>query len=717
MKLKEGHYNGYVKNNKPDGLGKMEYANGALYYGKWKEGKYNGQGVLIQGTDTIVGDWENGKVSGGVLYRTNSFFYEGSMVDNLPTGIGNLTVEDHSYYTGNWVDGKRAGIGELYYINGDSYIGEWDNDQFDGVGKYVYNSSHASYDGEWKEGLQDGQGYYRSPAFAYRGEWEKGWMDGEGTLAFKNGDKYEGTFHENVIDGIGKYTFKNGNFYEGEFVNGQMSGLGVFHFKNGTTFEGEFLNGKIYGDGTLNLVEEDKIVSITGFWVPDGKFPSEASILFPSGDLYEGPLQNGYPTDQGIWISAEERQKNIDKIEDSSLHKANEFYKRNRETINWILAGTSAAVTAIEIGCTSSVAGVPIAVIAHGVNIVINVVDAGMAVGSAAMETYEAEALGEDSSEQWQNLGSEIALNGAFILVPKAVKPLKKLGKPLKNVTRSAVASLSLKSAGKFIAKKSVISFVKSKIYGKVTKLSAKISPKGVKSIEKTSIRAKVTVASNRLLTRLKHQTVMSNVLLKKLSKNPELKNALNLTTHGDASVLRENMLLLMGKSGRNWLAKNIKIARRAGKKLQVEAHHIITSTPTDEIGEKAKNIFEKYFGSIDHPSNGFFAGRGRGSQYVGLAKGSNHARHSKEYNRKVQEAIVLIEKKYGEKYANHPEIMQKLILEELDNFKRQLYKGELAILKNGHEVHTIFSVFRSPEGAASKAAYSLLNVQLIPNY
>lgn len=718
VQLKNGHYNGYVKDNKPDGIGKMEYADGSVYSGKWKNGVYTGMGAYINGTDTIVGIWENCKINGDVIYRTDQFFYEGTMIDNTPTGIGNLTVEDNSFYTGNWVDGKRAGIGDIYFANGDSYSGEWDDNQFSGTGKYVYEKKRASYEGEWLDGLQNGQGYYRSPEFAYRGEWEKGWMDGDGTLVFKNGDKYEGSVHENLIDGIGTYTFKNGNFYEGEFVEGQMSGLGVFHFKNGTTFEGEFLNGKIYGDGTLNLVENGKAVSITGFWTPDGKFPASASILFPSGDLYEGPLANGYPTDDGTWTSAEERTKNIDKVEKSTLHKANEFYKRNRETINWCLMGVSTVVTAIEVASASTVVLVPVAGIAQGVNMAINVVDAVMAIGSAAIDAGEAYALGEDTSESLKNLGTEVAINAAFIVVPKAVKALKPLGKGLKNVTRSTVAALGIKSAGKFIAKKTAIKFIKGKIYGKVIKLSASTAKDGSRKVERAVTRkVKATVSVGRMLTRSRHQTVMSNSLLSKLKKNPKLKEQLNLSSTGDASVLKNNMLIIMGKEGRNWMAKNIKIARKAGKKLQVEAHHILTSTPNTENGKKAKKIFEKYFGSIDHPANGFFAGRGHGGEYVGLAKGSSHAKHSNEYNDLIQSAIINIEEKFGAKYKNNPEMMQKLILEQLDQFKKDIYKGKLKITGSSHEKHTVLSIFKQNRGAVSKAAQSLLNPQLNPAY
>lgn len=715
VQLNNGHYNGYVKNNKPDGIGRMEYADGSSYSGKWKDGVYTGAGVYINGSDTIVGDWDNGKLTGNIIYRTDKFFYEGSMVDNYPTGIGNLTVEDNSFYTGNWVDGKRAGIGDIYYINGDCYSGEWDNNQFSGNGKYIYDRQKAAYEGEWLNGLQNGKGYYHGPEFAYSGEWEKGWMDGEGTLVFKNGDKYEGTIHENLIDGIGTYTFKNGNFYEGEFVKGQMSGLGIFHFKDGTTFEGEFLNGKIYGDGTLNLVEKGKVVSITGFWTPNRKFPATASILFPSGDLYEGPIVNGFPTNSGTWISAEERIKNIDKVENSTLHKANEFYKRNRETINLYLIGVSAVVTAIEVASAATGVGAPIAGIAQNVNMGINLVDAGLAIGSAAIDAEEAHALGEDNSEQLKNLGSEIALNAAFIAVPKVAKLLKPLGKPLKKVARSAIAELSLKSAGKFIAKKTAIKFIKGKVYGKAIKISVVKIKGGVRKIERSLVRNKYTnkpiIAVGRILTMEKHQTVSYNRYLDAIKRNPNFKKQMVLSAEGNSKNLGNNMRFL---GTDKWGKKNERIRRYLNlPKRQVEPHHIIPSNPQTENGRKARKIWTEYFGSVDHPCNGIWLGRNNKKLgYWGLAKGTNHGPNSIEYEEKIAEVLLNTYKKYQKKYANKPKMMQRVLAETVDNLKNDLYKGRLAIGKGSHEVHTAMSIFKQNRGLVTQAAKSLSKSQ-----
>lgn len=710
-KLPQGHYHGYAKDGKPDGLGKMDYANGMSYQGKWRMGVWEGEGLYISDTDSVYGMWKGGKVCGDVIYRTPELFFEGTFIDNIPIGIGNLAQADGSYYSGFWLDGKREGNGDMIFSNGDSYTGEWSNNEFDGFGVYEYAAAKAVYYGEWSGGLQNGNGFYKCPQFTYNGQWDKGWMDGDGVLTFSNGDRYEGTVHENIIDGIGSYNFANGNWYEGEFVNGKMNGLGVFQFKEGDRFEGEFYDGRIYGDGTMYLVGDKGTVSITGFWPKDGSFPKEASILFENGDLYEGPLNDGAPTQEGTWISGEERQQRLDKVNSSALHKANEFYKKHRETINWCLTGVSAVVTAVEVASASTVIGAPIAILAHGVNAAVNVVDASMAIASAGIDVVENNQLGADNTEAIQNLTTEVSMNAAFILVPKvakvAIKPLKA---GVKYVIRSPIAEQILKGSKSFI-KKSSLRFVKGKINGKVISLS--IAEKGRK-IEKSLIQCKVTqkpmIALGRLLTQIKNQTVSYSSFFKQLKTNPKLKEQLVLSVEGSSKNLGDNMRLL---GTDKWIKKSERIRRYLGMpKRQVEPHHVIPSNPVTENGRKAREIWVKYFNSVDHPCNGIWLGRdNKKLGYKALAKGSNHSPNSVEYEQKVSAALLNTYKKYQKQYANNPEMMQQVLAETVDNLKKQLYKGELPIGSNSHTVHTVWSIFKNKNnpGIISNAAQNIM--------
>ena len=539
-------------------------------------------------------------------------------------------------------------------------------------------------------------------------------MDGDGHLYFKNGDKYEGTLHNNLLDGIGCYIYANGNRYEGEFVNGKINGLGVFQFKNGDRYEGEFVNGKIYGDGTMYLVNKKETVAITGFWPADGSFPKVASILFANGDLYEGPLHNGVPTKEGTWVSGKERQAKLSKVEKSFAHQANELYKKHRETINWCLTGASAVVTAVEVATASTVVGAPVAAMAQGVNMAINAADAGMAIASASIDVAENDYLGESNDEAVEKLGKELALNAAFILVPKVTKvALKPLKTGLKNIKRSSAAIQLLKKPGALLLKKSSLKFVRGKVMGKVFRLEVS-SKKGNRCIEEKLVTGKVTknpmIALGRLLTRLKDQTVSYSSYLKQLKANPALKDKLKMSAQGSSSNLKYNMNLC---GTAKWYSKNVRYKRWLKlKTIHIEAHHVIPSKPTTEIGRNARKIWVKYFGSVDHPCNGIWLGRRRGA-YLGLAKGSNHGTNSKnnaKYEQKVATALMNTYNKYKKQYEKNPDKMRQVLAETADNIKRQLYEGKIAILGNAHEVHTAWSIFKDKAASdvISNAARSI---------
>lgn len=706
VQLPTGRYLGYAKNKKPDGLGQMNYSNGSTYKGQWKNGQWHGEGLYINQNDSIFAIWNKGKANGDAIYRTKDVFFEGTFIDNTPVGIGNLTTSDGTFYSGNWVDGKRDGMGDMLFANGDRFLGEWANNMFDGYGEYRYLDCKAVYKGDWKKGLQDGNGIYNCSEFTYDGQWEKGWMDGDGTLIFKNKDKYEGTIHENIIDGIGTYHYANGNIYEGEFVKGKITGLGLFRFKNGNRFEGEFYNGKIYGEGTMYLVNNKDTTCITGFWPIDGSFPKEASILFSNGDLYEGPIENGVPTSAGTWISSKERQAKINKVENSTIHKANELYKKHRETLNRCLLGASAMVTAIGVAAGPT----PVALIAYGVNVCINVADARLAIASAAIDVAENAKLGEDNDEAIKQLETEVAMNAAFALIPKVISSaVKPLSKTVKNITRSTIASLA--TSGKFIAKKTAIKIIKGKVMGKIFRISVS-TQSGIRKIEKELYRSKYTrntmIAAGRLLTTAKKQTVKYSSYLNKIKKNPAIKEQLKMSAEGSSKNLGNNMRLCGIDT---WVKQNERIRRYLGlPKRQVEPHHVIPSNPTTEIGRQARKIWTKYFDSVDHPCNGIWLGRSNKNYgYKALAKGVNHSPNSNQYEERVSNSLINTYKKYQKQYAKNPEMMQKVLAETVDNLKEQLYKGNIAIGTGSHQIHTWLSIFKESQAVVAQEANQII--------
>ena len=488
----EGFYEGYVLNGKPDGIGSMLYNDSSRYEGSWSNGEWSGNGTYYTKTDTLAGEFEDGKLNGIGIYKTQDFSYDGDWLDNKPDGIGYAVASDSSFYSGNWSEGKRNGYGDMMFSNGDSYFGSWTDNQFDGIGTYTYAQNGDSYYGEWKNGLQNGLGTYKANDFEYTGNWEEGWINGEGRITYANKDFYEGRFVENERYGVGYYQFNNGNSYEGEFVDGKFNGLGIFRFADGNVYEGEFQDGKIKGDGTLYYIEGNDTIAITARWDGSNQFPKQASVLFGNGDLYEGELINGFPTENGVWTTAKERENGESTIA-YSLNRANEFYKKHKDTWNKVVKYTSIALTVVEVaapvvgtvliatGVGAPIGGTLIAAgkVAGVANIAINTADAAIASTSSGIDAYNAIQNGDNPSVALKNLGTEVAMNAAFIAAPKALKKL-----PIRKA--KVLLSASAKSV-RNVANSSLVTLSRKKTFGRMIKITKETSGTLQKSVSKST--------------------------------------------------------------------------------------------------------------------------------------------------------------------------------------------------------------------------------------
>ncbi len=472
--LNNGHYNGYVKNNKPDGIGKMEYADGSIYSGKWKEGKWDGEGIYqINDTIYIASVWINGILDGQTRINVPEFSYVGEYLEGYPHGLCHIDIPNTYTYFGYMGDGVRSGYGELTLRSGDSYKGDWKDNLFEGDGVYVYSQANAKYEGQWYQGLQDGIGYYQCPEFAYRGEWEDGWINGKGKMVFSNKDQYLGNFVENKFYGEGVYLFANGNKYDGEFINGKFNGLGSFFFANGDSYIGEFKDGEILGDGSLTIYENGNPITITANWPGNNRFPSKASILFSNGDVYEGELLNGLPTKNGKWTTEEAIENN-----ESWADKANDFYKNHKNefekivtTVTYVTIGVAVAATvtaaAVSVAATGG-ASTPVALVATSKVLataatVLQYTNTTLYVGSVAASTASAAQdyrNAEDETEKSEiikNTASDLTLDVAFAIAPKVAKS-----------STARAAKVALSRGVKTIGKKTVVTISQNKTFGKI---------------------------------------------------------------------------------------------------------------------------------------------------------------------------------------------------------------------------------------------------------
>lgn len=92
--------------------------------------------------------------------------------------------------------------------------------------------------------IPHGSGYfYDSSSATYEGEWREGVMEGTGVFSFPSGARYVGEMSQGRFHGSGKYTWPDGSFYIGEWNKNQMHGLGVYVDRTGKPWHGSFNQG------------------------------------------------------------------------------------------------------------------------------------------------------------------------------------------------------------------------------------------------------------------------------------------------------------------------------------------------------------------------------------------------------------------------------------------------------------------------------------------
>lgn len=223
-------YVGDLKDNKPDGLGFIvEYESDLStselvyrirYMGEFREGRYDGSGILyyteelsdsektlinnseypqkivdnISNPIKYIGEFKNGKPDGqGVSFENYC------MIEFLLECIDpvNNIIDLSDYYELNT---EYAGDREIENIidnfsNVTINVGEFKDGQADGKIK-TYNYGYLLYDGEMKRGSLDGKGkvyYEKSNQIAYEGELMDGMRHGQGTAYDESGNvQYSG---------------------------------------------------------------------------------------------------------------------------------------------------------------------------------------------------------------------------------------------------------------------------------------------------------------------------------------------------------------------------------------------------------------------------------------------------------------------------------------------------------------------------------------------
>lgn len=85
---------------------------------------------------------------GKYMISDQSCYYEGMLKNDKPDGYGILIQETGDCYVGMWKEGKAHGEGRFQSSNGVIFL----------LKKKLKLIFQITYDGEWKNDMQDGQG-------------------------------------------------------------------------------------------------------------------------------------------------------------------------------------------------------------------------------------------------------------------------------------------------------------------------------------------------------------------------------------------------------------------------------------------------------------------------------------------------------------------------------------------------------------------------------
>ena len=291
FKTEEGKYKGEYKGKKIDkikeGFGLMEYNNGDIYQGYFKNNKREGKGIYkYNNNDIYEGNWENNLQNGKGKFTYNSgdiLSYEGNFRNGNYFGFGKITyinkVELETIFLNN---NEYIDIMKIKNFEGNTFIGHInkENNSVIGKGYEISKENNISignfiYDNDTNTYIKNGENFI---------------------ILYSNNKKYIGPIMMDVIIGKGEIIYKNGNKYKGDILNGEKHGKGFMKFNDGSEFEGEYKNDKRNGNGIFTKGN----YYYNGNWVNNVK-EGNGYEVYENGESYSGDFKNGFKHGKGVY--------------------------------------------------------------------------------------------------------------------------------------------------------------------------------------------------------------------------------------------------------------------------------------------------------------------------------------------------------------------------------------------------------------------------------
>lgn len=232
-------YEGTFKDSNFLGTGIVTFTDGNRFEGEMTEPNKPYRGVFIWGKDNPrFGDRYEGEFINGLMWGEGTYtwgetqpwagdVYKGHFENNLRNGFGTYTNANGTKYVGNWKNGVEEGEGEEFK-NNFYYKGNWHNYEKTGYGiaEWGKGEDHQRYEGQWLNNNINGEGKLITTTYTYQGQFEHGKFSGKGYITWNTGGWLRANFKNGQAEGEGQNKRANGILYTGNFHDGLAGGYG-----------------------------------------------------------------------------------------------------------------------------------------------------------------------------------------------------------------------------------------------------------------------------------------------------------------------------------------------------------------------------------------------------------------------------------------------------------------------------------------------------------